>query len=100
MKLVFSTAAEADLEAIGDYIALENPLRAVSYIREIRGKCMELREMPEAFPPVPHHEATGIRRRVHGNYLIFYRIHEQAVEIIRVLHGSMDYRHLIVSDEE
>ena len=49
MKLVFSTAAEADLEAIGDYIALENPLRAVSYIREIRGKCMELREMPRRF---------------------------------------------------
>ena len=71
MKLVFTATADADMETIGDYIALENPLRAVSFIREIRGKCIELREVPEAFPLVSRHEATGIRRRVHGNYLIF-----------------------------
>lgn len=29
------------------------------------------------FPLVPRYEGHGIRRRVHGNYLIFYRVAEQ-----------------------
>lgn len=100
MRVVFTEAAETDLETAGDYIALSNPFRAVSYIRELRGKSQELREMPHAFPLLPNHESTGIRRRVHGNYLIFYRINVQTVEILRVLHGAMDYERQIFPQDE
>ena len=100
MRLIFTEAAETDLETIGDYIALSNPFRAVSYIRELRGKCLELREMSQAFPLLPNHESAGVRRRVHGNYLIFYRINLQTIEILRVLHGAMDHERLIFSEDE
>ncbi len=50
MKVVFTDAAEADIETIGDYIALSNPFRAVSFVREIRVKCLSLHEAPHAFP--------------------------------------------------
>ena len=36
MTVVFSPVAETDLEEIGDYIALANPRRAVTFVREIR----------------------------------------------------------------
>jgi toxin ParE1/3/4 len=36
MQLVFSGGAEHDLEEIGDYIAQDNPSRAVTFIREMR----------------------------------------------------------------
>jgi plasmid stabilization system protein ParE len=36
----------------------------------------------------------GIRRRVHGNYLIFYRVREELVEVVHVLHGARDYETL------
>jgi plasmid stabilization system protein ParE len=36
MRIEFSQFIEGDLEAIGDYIALDNPRRAVSFVREIR----------------------------------------------------------------
>ncbi|MEF3365520.1 type II toxin-antitoxin system RelE/ParE family toxin [Methylocystis sp. 9N] len=36
-----------------------------------------------------------MRRRVHGDYLIFYRIQPSAVEILHVLHGAMDYERLL-----
>ena len=32
----FSVRAEADLEGLADYIALDNPGRAVSFVRELR----------------------------------------------------------------
>jgi len=33
-------AARAELETIGDYIARDNPRRAVSFVRELRDKCL------------------------------------------------------------
>jgi len=68
-----SAEAEADLEAMGDYIALDNPGRAVSFISELRAACLSLSSMARAFPLVPRYEAYGVRRRVNGNYLIFYK---------------------------
>lgn len=35
MKLVFSPKAAEDLEEIGDYIARDNPQRALSFVAEI-----------------------------------------------------------------
>ena len=42
MRLVFLPQAEMDLEAIGDYIALDNPRRAISFVRELRGQCRNI----------------------------------------------------------
>jgi plasmid stabilization system protein ParE len=46
-------AAEAELEAIGDYIARDNPRRALSFVLEMRDRCMSLADMPLAYPLVP-----------------------------------------------
>jgi len=35
MKVLITAEAEADLEAIGDYIARDNPARALSFVREL-----------------------------------------------------------------
>ena len=36
MRLNFTPMAEQDLEAIADYIAADNPGRALSFVRELR----------------------------------------------------------------
>lgn len=90
-RLIFTHQAEADLEAIGDHIASDSPLRAVTFIRELRADCLELRTMPERYPLVQRHRSSSVRRRVHGNDLIFYRTTTEAVEILHVLHGAMDF---------
>jgi len=56
--------------------------------------------MSERFPLVPRFEHAGIRRRVHGNYLIFYRIGVETVDVIHVLHGAMDYEPLLFPEGE
>jgi toxin ParE1/3/4 len=95
MIVVITTEAEADLERLGDHIALSNPVRALSFVRELRQSCERLADMPEGFPLVPRYEDSGVRRRVHGNYLIFYRIGASTVDVIHVLHGAMDYERLL-----
>ncbi|SCB49761.1 type II toxin-antitoxin system RelE/ParE family toxin [Rhizobium multihospitium] len=91
MILEFSNEAESDLEQIADYIARDNPRRALSFIRELRSKCEDLADNPSGFALVPRYEHHGIRRRVHGNYLIFYRVENAKMVIVHVLHGATDY---------
>jgi len=50
-------------------------------------KCLGLAEAPRGYPLVPRYEHLGIRRRPFGNYLIFYRIGVDAIEVLHILHG-------------
>ncbi len=91
MIVHLTAEAESDLEAIGDYIAQHNPARALSFVRELRGKCLSIGDAPQAFPLVARYEAHAVRQRAHGNYLIFYRLDPAQVVVLHVLHGAMDY---------
>lgn len=96
MIVHLSAEAEYDLETIGDYIARDNPERALSFLHELRSKCLGLADMPERFPLVPRYEATGVRRRVHGDYLIFFRVEAEKVVIIHILHGAQNYSTILL----
>jgi toxin ParE1/3/4 len=50
MKVLITDAAEDDLEAIGDWIAQDNPARALTFVRELRLSCETLAEAPTALP--------------------------------------------------
>lgn len=99
MKVVITTDALNDLEEIGDYIARDNPARARSFVAELVAKAQGLADMPEAFPLVPRYAGFGVRRRVHGAYLIFYRIEESLVMVIHILHGARDYEALLFPED-
>jgi len=47
---------------------------------------------------VPRYERRGYRRRVHSNYLTFYRVDNDRVSIVRILHGAMDYAALLFEE--
>lgn len=99
MKVVLTDEALADLEAIIDYIALDNPERARSFSAELLAKARELADMPSAFPLVPRYAELGIRRRKHGRYLIFYRVGENRLTVIHILHSARDYEALLFPEE-
>jgi len=100
VNVFFTEAAESDLEAIGDWIARDNPKKAATFVRELRRSCVDIGPRPLAYPFVEHRRNDGIRRRVHRNYLIFYRIWLDAVEILRVLHGARDYGRILFGDND
>jgi toxin ParE1/3/4 len=87
--------AERDLERIADFIAVDSPAVAAVFIDELREKCLGLADFPARFPLVARYEAHGIRRRVHGKYLIFYRIEADAIIILHILNGAAEYNALL-----
>ena len=95
MRVVITAAAKADLITIGDFIQPHNPKRAITFVEELLDRCYALADMPRAYPLVPRYEKFGIRRTVYGNYLIFYRIHEELIEIVHILQGAQDYEALL-----
>ena len=98
MKIVWTPEAELDREEIFDYIAADNPVRAESFVRELMARCYALADMPRAFPLVPRYEHTGVRRRPHGDYLIFYHIGADTVDILHVLNGAQNYEAILFPD--
>jgi toxin ParE1/3/4 len=99
MKLVFTDEAKADLLHIGESIAEDNPVRAFTFVDELEDRCARLTGMPRAYQLVPRHENSDVRRVPHGDYLIFYRVTADTVEILHVLHGARDYGPILFPDE-
>ena len=86
-RLIFSPQAAADLEAIGDYIARDNPARAISFLEELRAQCDRVAATPASYP-AREDLAAGLRMAVHGRYLILFRANPDEVRIERILHGA------------
>lgn len=98
MIVSLTAEAEHDLEAIAYHIARDNPARALTFLQELRAKCLDLAAMPDRFPLVARYAAHGIRKRLHGNYLIFYRVADEEVVILHILNGAQDYLGMLDPD--
>jgi toxin ParE1/3/4 len=85
----FTPEARADLREIALRIADRNPVRALTYADEIEARANRLGEFPRAGPPRPQW-GEYIRIAVHGKYLIVYRVRDETVQILRIVHGARD----------
>ena len=99
MIVVLTETAIADPVAIGRHIETDNPQRSKTFVAELKSRCHELGTMPKAFALVPRHEHSGARRRPYRNYLIFYRIAADVVEVLHVFRGAQDYEKILFPDE-
>jgi toxin ParE1/3/4 len=89
MRFILTPLAEQDLEAIGDYIARDNPRRALSFVRELRSQCAKIAGSPQGYRRRPE-LGEAIRSCAYGNYVIFFVEAGKVVQVVRVLHGAMD----------
>jgi toxin ParE1/3/4 len=98
MRVVIADEAFEDIRQIGDFIALDNPERAASFVIELVEACQGLAAMPNRYPLLLRFEASGVRRRQYGAYGIFYGVADDAVTVIHVLNNAMDYEAILFPD--
>jgi len=79
--------AEADLLEIWLYLTRDNVDRADALLDRLDERSQILSQHPEAGRKRDE-LAPGIRSLTAGEYLIFYRVTDVQVEILRVLHGA------------
>ncbi|MFN8659712.1 MAG: type II toxin-antitoxin system RelE/ParE family toxin [Candidatus Obscuribacterales bacterium] len=94
MKLLITSAAELDLEEIEAYISNDNPAAADRLLVSLLKRFEVLAEMP-GIGRRRDKFARGVRSIAEGDYVVLYRVKNNAVEILRVLHGAMDPERVI-----
>ena len=76
-----------DLNDIWDYIGQDNPRAADAFIAELLRTCQLLAQSPR-LGRQREDLAKGLRSHPVGHHLIFYRLHADVIEIIRIVHGG------------
>lgn len=89
--LVFRHQALADLDAIYDYIAPDNPHRAATFVQDILTRCRGLCTHPEMGPARPDIAPALRVLAVLGRVIVCYRIAENEVAVLRVFYGGQDF---------
>ena len=70
IQLELSPLAEADLEAIGNYIAANSPANALRFVQDLRAQCKKITKAPTAYVARPE-LGEGLRSCAFGRYVIF-----------------------------
>jgi toxin ParE1/3/4 len=86
--------AEQDLVEIFWHICRDNPPAAEKFVRAVNAKCELLARQPYIGRARPDLRAD-LRSFPYGNYLILYRIVEDGVEIVRVVHAARNLDDLV-----
>jgi len=89
MLLLFTPLAEQDLESIAEYIAADNPLRAINFVREMRQQCQRIALNPPGYRLRPE-LGERIRSCAYGHSVMFFEASPREVTVVRVLHGARD----------
>jgi plasmid stabilization system protein ParE len=90
-SISFTFPAQEDIRSLHTYIATDNPAAASRLVLRIRDVCEKLRDFPEMgrlredLPTSRQLRSIGCKP-----YSIFYEVQANHIEIIRVIHMSMD----------
>jgi toxin ParE1/3/4 len=90
-KAIITPQAEIDLIDIWQFIADDSIERADSFLDSIDNTVKNLVRMPN-MGRSREEIARNLRSFPVGNYVVFYRIIEEGIEVLRVLHGSRDIK--------
>jgi len=90
-KVVITSGALNDANAIFDYITASNPRAAAKTVQAFRARIRSLATMPQRYSLAPENDSLDhgeIRHMHHGRYRIIYAIEKHNVLILEIRHGA------------
>lgn len=101
-EIIWSEPALADLDAIADYIALENPTAATELVRRIFAHVDQLADHPDSGSQPPELGHSRYRQIVEPPCRVFYRHDGHKVYILHVMRSERLLRkeHLTAHTEQ
>ena len=96
-KVILYPAAERDLLDITDYLNTLSPQAAFRYYDLLTEQIASLETMPKRCPKVRDSllASKGYRYLIVKDYLVFYIVVEDTVQIHRIFYGRRDYQALL-----
>jgi plasmid stabilization system protein ParE len=87
LPIFWTDRALTDLEAIGDYIARDNPAAAERWVMKLVATAEQAASAPRAGRRVPELAREDVREVLLRRYRIVYRLGEHRLEILTVFEG-------------
>ena len=88
LKIDWSPEAVEDLESIADYIGRDSEFYARAVVTRVLDVCSDLIKFPYIGRIVPELGDENIRERIIYSYRAVYRIEQQRILIVAVIHGK------------
>jgi toxin ParE1/3/4 len=85
--VVWTDTALEHLAGIKQYISQTSPLYAELVVRRILGRGKQLEAFPESGRMVPKLERPEVREVIEAPYRVIYRLSEDHVEVVAVVHA-------------
>jgi len=86
--LIWSPRSLADLEIIYDYIRQDSRENARNFVNELIRTVIKIPDFPLAGRMVPEFKDRQTREKMYKRYRIIYRLQEESIEIITILHQA------------
>ena len=90
-RVIWSRVAANDLQSIAEYIERDSPRYAASVIDKILTLARNLPQYPYLGRVVPEFGRTDVRERFVFSYRVVYRVSEESILIVNVIHGRRLY---------
>jgi len=90
MKILWTEPALDDLRNLHGYIAQDSEIYARSFVQRIILAVDRLSDFPKLGREVPEADQETIRELLYQNYRIIYRIKNELIEILTIIHGRRD----------
>ncbi|MDA0345819.1 MAG: type II toxin-antitoxin system RelE/ParE family toxin [Verrucomicrobia bacterium] len=90
-QVVWAEPALQDLDAITDYIALDDPTAATGLVRKVFERVDQLVSFPETGTHPRELKGTPYRKLTVRPVLIYYRLENQKVIIVHVVRGERKF---------
>ena len=87
-RLIWTEPALRDLEAVADYIALDNPAAARRFVEKVFGSVERLEQFPNSGKRLPELPRTPYREMVVAPCRIFYRVEDESVFLLHVMRAE------------
>ena len=91
--------AKLDMEQIFNYIAVDlcNPTAAIRQINDFENAFENVCAFPKSCPYMKNEyvKDKSLRKLVVNNYIAFYRVKNNEIQVVRVLYGMRNYETLL-----
>jgi toxin ParE1/3/4 len=97
-KIKWTEDGHSSFEDVIQYIAKDSPYYAGVFAEKILASIEKLKDFPESGRIVPEYNNPEIREIIYKSYRIVYKIVEDAIFVVLVVHGSRDLEALLQFD--
>lgn len=100
VRIIWSEPALDDLEAVAEYIALDNLSAARNLVQAVFSTVDRLKDFPESGRKPPELRDTRYREIIVGPCRVFYRLADSRIFILHVMRSERELRKMLILDRD